>query len=78
MLLLGATLSLGLEEFAPQFDHFSPDFRMLLPDRRGYGRSRPPDRDFPRNFYQRDAEDLAALLRHLDVEPASVLGWSDA
>lgn len=77
MLLLGGTLSLGREEFAPQIEEFGKTFRIMLPDRRGYGRSRPPDRDFPLDFYRRDAVDLAALLQEIDAGPTNVLGWSE-
>ena len=77
MLLLGGTLSLGPEDFAPQIEHFSQTFRVILPDRRGYGRSRPPDRDYPPDFYQRDADDIAALLQELRAEETVVLGWSE-
>jgi valacyclovir hydrolase len=44
---------------------------------RGYGTSRPPDRDFPPDFYQRDAADLAALLDAIQPGPVVVLGFSD-
>lgn len=77
MLLLSGTLSLGPEDFAPQIEHFSQTFRVILPDRRGYGRSRPPDRDYPPDFYQRDADDIAALLQELHAEETVVLGWSE-
>ena len=77
LLLLGGTLSLGMEDFQPQIEYFSQNFRVILPDRRGYGKSHPPDRDYPRNFYQRDADDMAALLRGLDAGKAIVLGWSE-
>ena len=73
MLLLGGTLSLGPEDFAPQIEHFSKTFRVILPDRRGYGRSRPPDRDYPPDFYQRDADDIAALLQKLRAEEKGTL-----
>ena len=51
-------------------------FHVIAPDFRGYGRSSPP-RDFPPGFYQRDAADMAALLRTLDLAPAHLAGWSD-
>ena len=51
--------------------------RVVGPDLRGYGASQPPSRDFPANFYQRDAEDLAALLERIDIGPVVVLGFSD-
>jgi valacyclovir hydrolase len=53
------------------------DFRLIAPDLRGYGASRPPNRDFPPDFYQRDADDLAALLDALGCGPVVVLGYSD-
>ena len=51
-------------------------FHVVAPDLRGYGRSSPP-RDFPPGFYQRDAADMAALIRALDLAPAHLAGWSD-
>jgi valacyclovir hydrolase len=77
MLLLGGTLSLGVEDFGPQVEYFSRSFRIILPDRRGYGKSRPPDRDYPSNFYERDADDMAALLSGSNARKAIVLGWSE-
>lgn len=32
-------------------------------DPRGYGRSRPPDRDFPPDFFERDAKDAVDLMK---------------
>lgn len=58
-------------------DEFRDEYRLIAPDLRGYGASRPPNRDFPADFYQRDAADMAALLRALDCDPAIVLGFSD-
>ncbi len=53
------------------------DYRVIAPDLRGYGRSRPPDRDFPLDFYQRDAVDMAALLDQLQLGPVVAMGFSD-
>lgn len=58
-------------------DHFSTAYRVIAPDLRGYGGSRPPIRDFPKDFYQRDADDVAALLRAIGCGPVVVLGFSD-
>ena len=55
----------------------SASYRVIAPDLRGYGASRPPNRDFPPDFYQRDAADVAALLDTLACGPAIVLGFSD-
>ncbi|MBK8988691.1 MAG: alpha/beta hydrolase [Chloroflexi bacterium] len=51
--------------------------RVIAPDLRGYGASQPPPRDFPPDFYQRDADDMAALLRHVNCGPVVVMGFSD-
>ncbi len=56
---------------------FRPTHRVIAPDLRGYGASRPPDRDFPPDFYQRDAADVAAFLDALNCGPVVVLGFSD-
>lgn len=52
-------------------------YRLIAPDLRGYGASRPPNRTFPPDFYQRDANDVAALLDALRPDPVVVLGFSD-
>ncbi|NNJ13280.1 alpha/beta hydrolase [Chloroflexales bacterium ZM16-3] len=53
------------------------DHRVIAPDLRGYGASRPPARDFPSDFYQRDATDMAALLDQVAPGPVVALGFSD-
>ena len=56
---------------------FEAGYHVIAPDLRGYGASRPPNRDFPPDFYERDAADLAALLDRLALGPVTVLGFSD-
>jgi pimeloyl-ACP methyl ester carboxylesterase len=56
---------------------FSTQYRVILPDLRGYGRSGPQPRTFPATFYQRDADDMAALLRYLGATEARVFGTGD-
>ena len=46
-------------------------------DPRGYGRSRPPRREFHPEFYYEDAFDAASLMRGLGIDRFNVLGWSD-
>jgi valacyclovir hydrolase len=58
-------------------DDLAADYRIIAPDLRGYGNSQPPRRDFPVDFYQRDADDLAELLEHLAPGPVALLGFSD-
>lgn len=58
-------------------DDLRLDRRVIAPDLRGYGASRPPERDFPPDFYQRDATDMAHLIEQLGVGAVSVIGFSD-
>ena len=46
-------------------------------DPRGYGRSRPPRREFHPEFYYEDAFDAASLMRVMGIDRFNVLGWSD-
>ena len=67
-----ARLDMGL-----LIDELRADHRVLAPDLRGYGASRPPARDFPADFYQRDADDMAALLDTVAPGPVVAIGFSD-
>ena len=58
-------------------DWLSADYRVLAPTLRGYGESRPPQRDFPNDFYKRDALDVLAFMDALNVEKAHIMGYSD-
>lgn len=58
-------------------DDLSRDHRVIAPDLRGYGASRPPNRTFPPDFYQRDAADMAELLDIIKPGPVVALGFSD-
>ncbi|WP_420714398.1 alpha/beta fold hydrolase [Streptomyces sp. NRRL WC-3744] len=53
-----------------QIRAFAPHYRVIAPDARGHGASSNATRPF------RPADDLAALLRHLDVGPAVLVGIS--
>ncbi|MET7433034.1 MULTISPECIES: alpha/beta fold hydrolase [Streptomyces] len=53
-----------------QMRAFAPHYRVIAPDARGHGASSNATRPF------RPADDLAALLRHLDVGPAVLVGVS--
>src|SRR5206468_4343439 len=77
LMLLGGTLGSARGDFGPQIDAFGERWWVIAPDRRGYGRTRPPDRDYPIDFYQRDARDMAAFMTALRIEPATILGWSE-
>jgi valacyclovir hydrolase len=77
LLLLPGALGTGASDFSEQLVSFSQNYHVIAPDPRGYGRSRPPERDYPLDFYQRDAEDMAALMNALGYGRYGVLGWSD-
>jgi valacyclovir hydrolase len=50
---------------------------VLGPSLRGYGQSEPKPRDFPLDFYHRDARDVLALMDALNIDRAHILGYSD-
>ncbi|KAG9348095.1 hypothetical protein JZ751_004120 [Albula glossodonta] len=52
-------------------------FSVVSWDPRGYGNSRPPQRDFPLDFFDRDAKDAVDLMLALKFKRFSLLGWSD-
>ncbi|MEM6526767.1 MAG: alpha/beta hydrolase [Chloroflexota bacterium] len=58
-------------------DWLSESYRVIGPTLRGYGQSRPPQRDFPNDFYDRDADDVLALIDALNIEKAHIIGYSD-
>jgi len=58
-------------------DWLGSDYRVLGPTLRGYGESRPPERDFPNDFYYRDADDVIAFMDALEIDRAHILGYSD-
>jgi valacyclovir hydrolase len=76
LLLLHGGLGTALLHFRSEIPFFAEQYRVIAPDLRGYGQSSPP-REFPLDFYQRDARDMASLLDALGTGPAHVLGWSD-
>ena len=71
----------ALFSFVPQLQHFgrqgSP-FTIVTFDPRGYGGSRPPERDFsikPVHFLEQDTMDAHDLMQQLGFNSYSVLGW---
>lgn len=78
VLLLHGAFNTARSQFANMIERLSErGYRVIAPDFRGYGRSRPPQRDYPPDFYRRDMEDSAALLQALDAAPADVVGVGD-
>lgn len=54
----------GETDFGPQLKGLDKErFTVVAFDPRGYGRSRPPNRDFPSDFFHRDAQDGLQLMQ---------------
>ncbi|XP_024839221.1 valacyclovir hydrolase isoform X2 [Bos indicus] len=71
-------LGSGETDFGPQIENLNKKlFTVVAWDPRGYGHSRPPDRDFPVDFFERDAKDAIDLMKTLKFKKVSLLGWSD-
>ncbi len=77
IIFLPGALGTGKSDFAQQLSWFSESYQVIAPDLRGYGESRPPERDYPLNFYRRDADDILALMKALGHHRFIVFGWSD-
>jgi valacyclovir hydrolase len=78
LLLIPGALGTGAGDFPAQIGWFAErGFEVIAPDPRGYGGTRPPERDFPLDFYDRDAADMFALMSALGHERFAIMGWSD-
>lgn len=65
-------------DFKPQMEQMNVDKLTLVAwDPPGYGKSRPPDRTFPDDFFQRDAAYAHNLMKTLGYSKFSLVGWSD-
>lgn len=63
--------------FKPQMERLDTDKLTLVTwEAPGYGKSRPPDRDFPDDFYERDAAWAHNLMKLLSYDKFSLIGWS--
>jgi valacyclovir hydrolase len=77
LLCMPGAMGTAETDFAPQLTGLSDTTQVISFDPRGYGRSRPPAREFPIDFYQQDADDAAALMKALGHERYALMGWSD-
>ncbi|XP_022191087.2 valacyclovir hydrolase [Nilaparvata lugens] len=65
-------------DFKPQVEGLDrKKLTVIAWDPPGYGKSIPPERKFPLDFFHRDAESAAKLMQTLNIEKYSLLGWSD-
>jgi valacyclovir hydrolase len=78
LLLIPGALGTGAGDFPAQIGWFAErGFEVIAPDPRGYGKSRPPVREYPPDFYYRDATDMFALMSALGHARFAIIGWSD-
>ena len=77
VLMIHGFMGTGQTEFPELVEALAAEYRLILPDLRGYGQSMPKPRPYGVDFYRDDAEDLAALIQHLDLGSVAVLGYSD-
>lgn len=64
-------------DFSYQLDNLSARHGVVSFDPRGYGKSRPPNRRYPADFYHLDADDAAGVMDALGCKQYHVIGWSD-
>ncbi len=76
LLLLHAGWGLGVNGFAYQEATLADEFQMLVPDRRGYGRSTPVDR-LDADFHWQASKDMFDLLDIVGIQQAAIWGHSD-
>ncbi|XP_054003025.1 valacyclovir hydrolase-like isoform X2 [Hylaeus anthracinus] len=78
ILLLPGGMGWSWYNFRPQIEGLDGEkFTIIAWDPPGYGKSRPPNRTFPLDFYSRDATWARNLMRTLGFEKFSPVGWSD-
>lgn len=58
-------------------DWASTSYHVLAPTLRGYGESLPKPRDFPADYYERDARDVLAFMDACGIQQAHIWGYSD-
>uniref|UniRef100_A0A023G5N5 Putative valacyclovir hydrolase n=1 Tax=Amblyomma triste TaxID=251400 RepID=A0A023G5N5_AMBTT len=78
VVLLPGAIGSTRTDFLPQLEKLDRKlFTIISWDPPGYGFSRPPERNFPVDFYHRDARVLAKVMQKLGHRQYSVVGWSD-
>jgi len=77
ILLMPGALGTATTDFLPQLSSLDPTmFSLIGWDPPGYGKSRPPSRDFT-DFFHRDANLGVRTMEKLGFSKFSILGWSD-
>ncbi|XP_035440548.2 valacyclovir hydrolase [Spodoptera frugiperda] len=77
-LFLPGALGTIWTEGKPQIEGFNRDkFTLVVWDPPGYGKSRPPEKVFSTDFYERDADAAYEFMKALKIPKYSLLGFSD-
>jgi len=66
--------SQSIEAFTYQIPEFSKHYRVIAVDTRGQGKSTENGKTYRYDLF---AEDMNALLNHLNLDSVNVVGWSD-
>ncbi len=77
LILIHGLLGTAQTNFPRVIEWLKNDYHLYGIDLRGYGESTPKPRDFPLDFYHRDARDVLALMDALNIRKAHMLGYSD-
>jgi pimeloyl-ACP methyl ester carboxylesterase len=77
LLFLHGGWGYGIYPFNRQIGALRDEYRMIIPDRGGYGRSTRILQDLPSDFHYRAATETLSFLDSLDIERAFLWGHSD-
>jgi valacyclovir hydrolase len=77
LIALHGRFGTGRVDLGSVIDWLSEVYHVYAPSLRGYGESLPKPRDFPLDFYHRDARDVIAFMDALKIDRAHLLGFSD-
>lgn len=77
LLFLHGGWGYGVYPFDAQIAVFEKDFRILIPDRSGYGKSSRVEGEMPLDFHQNAAQEMLAFLDALGIPRAILWGHSD-
>ncbi|WP_430788064.1 alpha/beta fold hydrolase [Virgibacillus flavescens] len=73
LVFLHTGLQTGTTDFEHQTTYFKRDYKVILPDLRGHGKSASADLS---NYFQDSADDLAETIDNLGLGSAHIVGCS--